>query len=280
MTNRPGLPDTITIRDIKTIAEMREVEVLQKEVWGVDDLDIFPAMGLRPLIEIGAVLIGAYDGQELVGFVFGFPGLVNGKPIIHSDMLAVKASHRSLGLGYLLKLAQREAALKLGVNEITWTYDPLQSRNAHLNFGKLGVICDRYEVNFYGETSSFLHSTGTDRFWVTWLLASDRVVQRTEQHILPELDHVQLSGFPRLIRVGPNGQPLNEEVQDVVPSLAIEIPTELSSETALKWREATRNAFADSIARGYFVEDFYVNESDDGKVGCYLLKKSALPQEY
>jgi predicted GNAT superfamily acetyltransferase len=278
MTNPRGLPNTVLIRDIKSIAEMREVEALQKEVWGVDDLDIFPAIGLRPLIEIGAVLIGAFEGAQLVGFVFGFPGLVNGKPIIHSDMLAVKASHRSLGLGYLLKLAQREAALKLGVNEITWTFDPLQSRNAHLNFGKLGVICDRYEVNFYGETSSFLHSTGTDRLWVTWLLASDRVVQRTEQYVFSELDHIQLSRFPRLIRVGPNGQPLNEEVQDGVPALAIEIPAELRAETALKWRGATRSAFAGSIARGYFVEDFYVSESDAGKVGCYLLKKKSHSQ--
>src|ERR1700682_2439692 len=110
----------IIIRDITAISEMREVEALQKQVWGIDDLEVFPALALMPMIEGGAVLIGAFDGERMVGFVFGFPGhepplarkpSASGHLILHSDMLAVRPEYRAHGLGYKLKLAQRERAL-------------------------------------------------------------------------------------------------------------------------------------------------------------------------
>jgi predicted GNAT superfamily acetyltransferase len=94
-------------------------------------------------------------------------------------MLAVKPAYRNHKLGFKLKLAQRERVLAQGVKRITWTFDPLQSLNAHLNFGKLGVISDTYKINFYGETtSSLLHQIGTDRLWVTWLIESKRARER------------------------------------------------------------------------------------------------------
>src|SRR5436190_4642462 len=135
-------PTTIVIREIESLAEMREVEQLQREIWGVADLEVYPALALKPQKEVGAILIGAFAEGRLVGFVFGFPGILNGETIIHSDMLGISAPYRSNNLGYLLKLAQREAAMALGVKRITWTFDPLQARNAHLNFGKLGVIAE------------------------------------------------------------------------------------------------------------------------------------------
>src|SRR6266853_798730 len=173
---------SIIIRDITEISEMREVEALQKQIWGIDDLEVFPALALIPMREVGAVLIGAFDGERMVGFVFGFPGheppgrkpSESGRLILHSDMLAVRPEYRAHGLGYKLKLAQRERALANGIETITWTFDPLQSLNAHLNIAKLGVIADSYRVNYYGETTSFLHGSGTDRLWVTWSLNSDR----------------------------------------------------------------------------------------------------------
>src|SRR5262249_13712475 len=139
---------------------------------------VFPALALIPMREVGAVLIGAFDSERLVGFVFGFPGHEHGRLILHSDMLAVCPEYRSLGLGYQLKLAQRKRALTQGIDTITWTFDPLQALNARLNFGKLGVTATRYCVNYYGETTSFLHQNGTDRLWVTWQLKSARVEDR------------------------------------------------------------------------------------------------------
>ena len=160
------------IRDITDLPEMRAVEELQKEIWGVGDREVLPALAMLPITAVGGVLLGAFDENRLVGFVFGFLGLDQGQITLHSDMLAVKAEYRSQGLGYQLKVAQRKRALDKGISTITWTFDPLQAANAHLNFARLGVVADRYLVNFYGETTSFLHQSGTDRLWLTWMLNS------------------------------------------------------------------------------------------------------------
>jgi chorismate synthase len=253
----PSTPKTIVIRDIETLDEMHELENLQREIWGSSDLDVLPALIFRPLKEVGATLIGAFAEGRMVGFVFGFPGILNGETIIHSDMLGVSKEYRSQNVGYLLKLAQRSAALALGVRRITWTFDPLQSRNAHLNFNKLGVIADRYLVNYYGETSSFLHRAGTDRLWVSWLLDRERV-----ESDMPEA--------PALVRVGQDGEPVvaNTDLQN--RELIIEIPGEPNPEL---WREPTRAAFTSALNAGYTVENFYVVERNDRKVGVYLLVK-------
>jgi predicted GNAT superfamily acetyltransferase len=251
---------TIVIRDIETLDEMHEVEQLQREIWGVSDLDVLPALALRPQKEVGAILMGAFAGGRMVGFVFGFPGILNGETIIHSDMLGVRSEYRSQSLGYLLKLAQREAALKMGVKRITWTFDPLQSRNAHLNFGKLGVIADRYLINYYGETSSFLHQSGTDRLWVTWLLDRERVDSR------PDLDEITA-----LIRVDQNGEPVVNTDETDESRLVIEIPGESNPE---RWREPTRAAFTSALDAGYIVNNFYVVKRDEQRIGVYLLTRS------
>jgi predicted GNAT superfamily acetyltransferase len=157
-----------------------------------------------------------------------------------------------------LKLAQRDAAIERGVKRITWTFDPLQSRNAHFNFAKLGVIADRYYVDYYGVTTSFLHRFGTDRLWVTWLLESERVKSRTP-----------INELPRLVRVGEDLEPIPGDPIDG-PQLIIEIPGELKSHHE-RWREATRKAFTSAIDAGYLVDEFFI--SDDRKVGRYLLRQ-------
>ena len=244
---------TIEIRNIESLAEMREVERLQREIWGVDDLEVYPALALKPQTEVGGILMGAFDEGRMVGFVFGFPGILKGETIIHSDMLGISEGYRSHNLGYLLKLAQREAAIARGVKRITWTFDPLQSRNAYFNFNKLGVIADRYYVDYYGVTSSFLHRFGTDRLWVTWLLDSDRVKSRVEGMVKAEAPE-DLDVIPQVVGA---------------ESLVIEIPTEITADHE-NWRQVTRKAFTDAIDAGYVVEGFYVSE--ERKVGRYLLK--------
>ena len=258
---------TIAIRNIETLAEMREVERLQREIWGVDDLEVYPALALKPQTEVGGILMGAFAEGRMVGFVFGFPGILDGETIIHSDMLGIAEGYRSHNLGYLLKLAQREAAIERGVKRITWTFDPLQSRNAYFNFNKLGVIADRYYVDYYGVTSSFLHRFGTDRLWVTWLLESDRVKSRIERMSKPS-EPGDLDQIPQLVRVSENREPISADKFDG-PQVVIEIPTEITGNHE-SWREATRRAFTSAIDKGYVVEGFYVN--DERKVGRYLLK--------
>jgi predicted GNAT superfamily acetyltransferase len=240
----------ISIRDIESFAELRAVEELQKEVWGIPDLDVVPLTHLVAAKAAGGVLLGAFDRQTLVGFVYGFVAEEDGEMAHHSHMLAVKQAYRNFNLGYKLKLAQREEVLAQGMNVITWTFDPLQSLNAHFNFTKLGVISDRYLINFYGEeAASFLHQSGTDRFWVKWLLTSDRVVRRLNS--------------------------TNVTLENPSDKLFIEIPDDInalqqqSPELALEWRERTRREFTEAMDAGYVVMDFYRAD----KTGVYILGK-------
>ena len=108
----------------------------------------------------------------MVGFAFSIVGVKDGQPTQWSHMMGVLPEYRRQGLGRELKLAQRERALAGGFDLMEWTFDPLQALNAHLNFAKLGVVCDEYGVNIYGESSSALHrGTPTDRFVVQWNIA-------------------------------------------------------------------------------------------------------------
>ncbi len=268
-----SVQSVIAIRDIETVSELRQVEQLQKEVWGVDDRDVLPALAMIPMRQVGGVLLGAFDTEKLVGFSFAFPGFEEGQPILHSDMLAVLPDYRSLGLGLQLKLAQREQALKKGIDTITWTFDPLQSLNANLNFGKLGVVSDRYFVNYYGETTSFLHSTGTDRLWVKWKLSSKWVTDRIERYAKNEVFQELL---PTIVSVGDEEQPLVALSSDS-PKVFLDVPVDYNRlvkekhAVAVSWREATREAFITAVAKGYAVQDFSLVKTERRTFGRYLL---------
>jgi predicted GNAT superfamily acetyltransferase len=266
----------IVIRDIEGVSELRAVEALQKEVWGSDDLDVVPLTLLVASRAVGATLIGAYDDGSLVGFVYGFTGYEHGQVTHHSHMLAVRPAYRNHKLGFKLKLAQRESVLAQGIKHITWTFDPLQSLNAHLNFGKLGVVADTYKTDFYGEaTSSFLHQIGTDRLWVTWLLDSQRVRDRLQDGIV-EKTLFELTDVPVLVQASSAGLPESFE-NFSGPNLAIEIPWDINllqreqPRLALEWREATRSAFRKALDAKYVVEEFGSLTRNDQQVGVYLL---------
>lgn len=269
----------IVIRDIKDTLELRSVEALQKEVWGCDDLDVVPLTLLVAGREVGATLIGAFDGAALVGFVYGFTGYENGRVTHHSHMLAVKPSYRSHKLGFKLKLAQRAQVLAQGIKRITWTFDPLQSLNAHLNFRKLGVISDAYKINFYGQTtSSFLHQIGTDRLWVTWLIDNQRVRERLQGET-DENKPGESIDAPFLVQVSSGWEPKKNTASDAFGKehLSIEIPWNINDlqrerpQLAVEWREATRWAFTEALNHDYLVEDFYKATRNDQPVGVYLL---------
>jgi predicted GNAT superfamily acetyltransferase len=149
----------IDIRPVDTLSDIRQIETIQLETWGMDDLEVIPARFMHALQHNGASLLGAYDGQRIVGFVFGVLGTVEdlderidqvaaARLQMYSVIMGVLPEYQGMGIGHRLKLAQREFALRIGVRLITWTFDPLESRNAHLNITKLGVISHRYERDF------------------------------------------------------------------------------------------------------------------------------------
>src|SRR5258705_6313237 len=172
-------PGPIVIRDLESVDDFLKLKAVEKEVWGMGDEDSLPITLAIACKAVGSIFVGAFAGDKMIGFAFGIFGREHGQTTIHSHMLAVLERYRQHDLGSKLKQAQRERALALGIREMTWTYDPLQSRNAHFNFAKLGIVSDTYKADFYGpETSSVLHRNGTDRLWVRWLLDSRRVRDR------------------------------------------------------------------------------------------------------
>lgn len=270
------------IRDLETLADLERVLHLEKEVWELDAADVTPMTLALALRASGSIWLGTFDANELVGFAFAFPSLGRGKPGFHSHMLAVRASHRGHDLGYRLKLAQRQRALALGIKEMTWTYDPLRSRNAHLNFHKLGAICDSYRKDFYGpQTSSPLHRNGTDRLWVTWHMADPRVEERLKgknprAEVLDALAHLE-----PLIRFNGDGRPDESDLTKALARqrIAIEIPGDIDPieredpARAREWRLATRNAFTEAIKAGFFVKEFCRSIRGQQGPGAYLLER-------
>jgi len=245
----------------------------------------------------GNIFVGAFakekpekdkaEREKLVGFAFGFLGREHGVTTIHSHMLAVLDAYRHLDLGARLKHAQRERALAMGVREITWTFDPLQSRNAHFNFAKLGVVSETYKVDFYGpETSSMLHRNGTDRLWVRWLLESRRVRDRIggKDNRAETLDALRL--LAPLVRFDGKGKPVRAELGEALvrERVSIEIPGDIlaveKTDTGLarEWREATRWAFRESLRAGFFVVEFCRSVRGQQGPGAYLLQKGSIAE--
>src|SRR5438045_1883849 len=241
---------TVSIRDLETIEDLRKVEQVEQEVWGLLDRDVTPMTLLIACKEAGSILVGAFDGNGLVGFAFGFPSLERGHLGIHSHMLAVLPQYRDVDLGYKLKLAQRDRALAKGIDLMSWTFDPLQSRNAHFNFAKLGVLSDCYKVDFYGtDSSSVLHQNGTDRLWLTWPMDSDRVRTRLArtQSAARELP----SDAVPMVDSESDGRPRHGILPAALAAkkASIAIPNDIvslerrDSAVAWEWRLATRWAF-------------------------------------
>ena len=276
---------SVIIRDIERVEEMRAIEDLQIEAWGDDERDIVPLNQFSAARHVGGSLIGAFEGEKLVGFVYGFYGHLRGRVVHHSHMLAVLPAYRNHNLAFRLKLAQRNKVLtdKL-TDRITWTFDPLQSLNAHFNFGKLGVLADIYKVNVYGEAgTSFLHRNGTDRFFVTWLIHSERVEERIAGKTFPYKKSEDLpQNSSRLLASSNTGVPVRPierlDLSTAEPVL-IEIPADINSieesdfDMARKWREETRRAFSEVLDAGFVVTEYFLK---NGQTGIYLLEKNKL----
>jgi predicted GNAT superfamily acetyltransferase len=166
----------IVIRKCAGIEEFQRCVTLQREIWGEEDLEVEPATLFVVAAETGGQVLGAFDGGRLVGYTLALVGFTNGQVFLHSHMTGVLGEYRNRGVGRALKLFQREEALSRGIQLIVWTFDPLETRNAHFNLNRLGAIARKYLPNFYGLTSSPLHMRlPTDRLWAEWWLASARV---------------------------------------------------------------------------------------------------------
>jgi predicted GNAT superfamily acetyltransferase len=268
----------IIIRPLQTMAEMAEVEQIQRVTWNMQDLEIIPVHLLHALQHNGAALLGAFDGETVVGFALGVVATVEelyeridqvaaARLKMFSVITGVLPAYQKHGVGYRLKMAQRDFANRIGIRLITWTYDPLESLNGRFNIGKLGCVCRLYRRNFHGDMGGINAGLPTDRFEVEWWVTGNRAQSRANQVWRPMKLDALLGGGARLL----NETNFNDAGLPVPPAtnigqlsnlLLVEIPSDFQLikrtdfELARLWREHTRALFEELFAAGFMVTDF------------------------
>jgi predicted GNAT superfamily acetyltransferase len=269
------------IRDLHSLEEFQAVVELERAIWGYTDSgDLVTVPVFIITVKRGGILIGAFDSADrLIGFAFSIVGVKNGRPTQWSHMMGVLPEHRRGGLGRRLKLAQRDRALAAGFDLMEWTFDPLQALNAHLNFARLGVVCDEYVRNLYGESTSALHrGTPTDRFVVEWRLREPHVERRIEAGSRFSVRATEAATAPVANPSVRDGRWYRMQSRDLsLPDrrVWVEVPvgfTEMQQEApdlALDWRLQTREIFESYFGRGYRAVDFELR-GEEG-LGRYLL---------
>ncbi len=259
---------------LDTPDEMAAVEALSLVVWPGSELDVVPGHLLLTVAHNGGLVAGAFDGDRLIGFVFGFLGMDKRwsppKAKHCSHQLGVHPDYRSSGVGFALKWFQRQFVLGQHVDLVTWTVDPLLSRNAHLNIAKLGVVCNTYRRNIYGELRDGLNAgLPTDRFLVDWWVASEGVARRASGTSASprRLADLVSSGAVLINPPGTNGIPSPPSGAALEESLTggpalVEIPVDFLAlkvadrTVAAAWRQGTCAAFEALFAAGLAVTDF------------------------
>jgi predicted GNAT superfamily acetyltransferase len=256
-----------------------------------NETEVVPAHMLLAVAHGGGVVLGAFEAERLVGMVLGFLGVDPSHPdrvamarLKHcSHMLAVDPRARNRGVGYRLKLAQRQAILQQGVRLATWTYDPLLSLNAHLNIRRLGAVCRTYVREAYGAMRDGLNvGLASDRFEVEWWVTSHRVLARLEGRRPPlDLVHYLEGGAHKVNPSGLRADGWPEPPPDYEWSesnlLLVEIPPDFQALRAADlglaraWREHSRALFEDAFRAGYLVSDFIFLRRETAPRAYYVL---------
>ncbi len=274
------------IRLLETPEEMTAVEELQRQVWPGSETEVVPAHMLITAIHGGGLALGAFENDKLVGFLFGFPGiesLPDGPRAKHcSHMMGILESHRDSGLGFALKRAQWQMVRHQGLDHITWTYDPLLSRNAHLNIARLGAVCNTYLPSYYGNMRDGLNvGLPSDRFQVDWWIRTRRVERRLGKRSRGTLGLAQFQQAETQFLYSPVTRPdgLLQSPEHFSPpdgrlTLA-EIPSDFLAlkaadfSLARDWRFFSREVFETLFKAGYLVTDFVFDR--DSRKSFYVL---------
>jgi len=268
--------DPIEIRVISEPPKITEVEGLQVKVWG--DTPV-PMHMMLAIISNGGILLGAYNQEELVGFVLGIIGIdARGDKTIlkhHSHMMGIDPDHRDKGIGYKLKRAQWQLVRQQGIELITWTFNPLESRNAYLNIAKLGAVCNTYKRDIYGPMEDKLNrGVASDRFLVELWVNSERVNRRLSRESRRPLDLAHyLAADAVVVNATKNNAagwpvPFSDDMDKLdgpdgrPPLVLFEIPPDFQGllkndlPLAQEWRMYSRVIFELLFAHGYWITDY------------------------
>ncbi len=283
---------TIDIRLLRTLDELRPVVDLQKIYWGDDLESVIPAHMLFSIANHGGHVLTAFDGDRPVGVLIGFlgtnmqdpprPAMANLQFV--SKRMVVLPEYRGQGIGYRLKLAQRDLAIAEGVRLIVWTFDPLLSLNAHLNIRKLGAVCSAFSENYYGtsEEGGLTTFGMSDRLMVEWWVTNRRVKERVSgsrsdlmlSHYLEAetaiLNPATVSADGLLVPAETTTMPVGSMGLLEIPSRYLDLER-ANEQLAREWRLHVRKLFEAVFAHGYIVTDFLTESYQGCERSFYLL---------
>lgn len=276
------------IRLIETPEEMPLVEQLQRDVWPGSETDVVPLHMLITAVHNGGLVLGAFIDEKMVGFIFGIPGLETTpdgpRPKHCSHMMGIHPDHRDSGIGFALKQAQWQMVRHQGLDHITWTFDPLLSRNAYLNIAKLGAVCTTYRRAEYGDMRDGLNAgLPSDRFQLDWWINTRRVERRLGKRSRPtlKLTHIARSGLHPFYSLQHLTNNLPHPPEHVPPFddrlLLVEIPGDFSAlktkdfSLARDWRFFTRELFETAFEKNYIITDFIFDKNEGNPRGLYVM---------
>ncbi|RNF39570.1 GNAT family N-acetyltransferase [Planococcus salinus] len=242
----------VTIRKLETNDDMRLIQKLEREVW---DMDPIPTHQTFTASKNGGILVGAFHEEKLIGFSYGFAGFNKGKSYLCSHMMGIHPDYQSQGIGRILKEQQRKEARDIGYDLITWTFDPLESKNAYLNTSRLYGICHTYLENCYGEMDDGLNrGLPTDRLQVEWWISSSRVENKWKPGPVRFQQPYRVTetptGYP-VIDMETTEAALSEEGVEVpIPKQFQQIKKE-DPALAMDWRMKIRGIFQQLFADGF-----------------------------
>jgi predicted GNAT superfamily acetyltransferase len=244
-------------------------------VWGIQPVATIPWSQMHVVARNGGVILGAYLGSRLIGFVFSQPGWDGKRAFLYSKMLGVDPDFQGLGIGRSLKRRQRRAALDQGYRRVVWTFDPLERASALLNIGYLGVVCRTFHVDFYGPDGVGGMHAGlpSDRLVAEWEIGSERAARRARRRTIPK--GLPASRTTVLLEGRDAGTPRLETVVRL-PALvmippAIQEMKQRDAARARAWQSALRGALSGGLRAGGEIPDVVrVGAGADARV-CYLI---------
>lgn len=285
--------DRFSIRPLTLVNEIKQVAALQKVIFA-DQVD--SQIAIHSLIHYarnGGQVIGAFEGELLVGYLVAFlgtdsrdprrPAMANLKLVL--EALAVHPDYRSIGLAMRLALALRDWMMQQGIRLVTCAFDPLSSRSAYVLVRKMGMIVPTFLPDYYGyaaDSNSSLEST--DQMLAEWWVTRNRV----EEHLFGRRKALSLKNYldanvplinPAILQDASSRVEPSEGSFDFADNvmLMVELPVDFAAiahqneALASAWRQHARAVFEAVFRNGYVVTDFLYETYEGQPRAFYLL---------
>ncbi len=279
-----------SIRKVKTMEEVRSITEVIRKAWDLTDLENIATFEMKAVSDFGTVLMAAPndDPGHAIGFIYAFPMFPDRN---YSHMMGIDPAWQGKNVGFELKMVHRQLALEHEnpqINEILWTVDPLLPNNAWLNFGKLGVICDTYKINYYGmpEGVGIYEGIPTDRFLVKWQIRTEKVEKAIQR--VRSGEHRKYPSFEEFVAERSimnsieNRKFVANQQFTLKETFYVEMPTdyqwlrENQVDVAADWRQKFRETCVRYFKKGWIVSDYVRTIDGDGSFhNFYEFSKSS-----